>query len=387
MFSNLLRAGNSPPRRVRSDAALSPSDVEFPNVASRGAISISLLLILFLATNGPNLLAQSEPSHASVLFPFYHQYLAAAEAHDADKLQALWSDQDTKQQLETLKELKDEKQQKAMYDLLVRTQPESPEIVNEKIVGDRGLLAIQGYGRGDVLELKVDPSQVPKGYRLANNKPIRKRQYELLLFKRIGGEWKIYRMKSFSYEDPRPVLEPIDSSHEQKYTGVQFHCKFSQENSIPGDKQSQWMNESIHWSCFAKLRRKASLCDRIGSLVPPEQKTFFAENTEMQQTQCKLGVVDLIGDPKICESIKNSKMMPNAQELCFEKIEDYNFIPGFNIYSLDSDGDGLSDLQEIRFFNTSANNPDTDGDGKTDFEEVEAMTNPLGAGKLGDHLK
>jgi len=80
-------------------------------------------------------------------------------------------------------------------------------------------------------------------------------------------------------------------------------------------------------------------------------------------------------------------MMPNAQELCFEKIEDYNFIPGFNIYSLDSDGDGLSDLQEIRFFNTSANNPDTDGDGKTDFEEVEAMTNPLGAGKLGDHLK
>ena len=24
---------------------------------------------------------------------------------------------------------------------------------------------------------------------------------------------------------------------------------------------------------------------------------------------------------------------------------------------------------------------------KTDFDEVEAMTNPLGAGKLGDHLK
>jgi len=46
------------------------------------------------------------------------------------------------------------------------------------------------------------------------------------------------------------------------------------------------------------------------------------------------------------------------------KIEDYDFLPGLNIYSLDSDGDG-----------------------KSDFEEVEAMANPLGAGRLGDHLK
>jgi len=361
--------------------------MQFPNLTNRLGPSIVLPLILLLATTGQNLLAQSGPSRASVLFPFYQQYLTAAVAHDADKLQVLSSDEGTRQQLEKLKELKDEKQQKVMFDLVVRTQPESPEIVNEKIVGDRGLLAIQGYSRGDVLEFKVDSSQVPKGYRIANNKTIRKREYELILFKRVSEEWKIYRMKSFSYEDPRPALEPIDSSHEQKYVGVQFHCNFSQENIVPGDKQTQWMNESTHWSCFAKLRRRAGLCDRIGSLVPAEQRTFFAGNTQMQQTQCKLDVVDLIGDPKICESIKNSKMMPDAQEQCFKKIEDYDFIPGLNLYSLDSDGDGLSDLQEIRFFNTSANNPDTDGDGKTDFEEVEAMTNPLGAGKLGDHLK
>jgi hypothetical protein len=346
-----------------------------------------LTVILFLVATGLSLPAQSESSRASVLFPVYRQYLIAAEAHDLDKLQALSSDQESKQQLEKLRELKDGKQQKAMFDLMAGTQPQSPEIVNEKIVGDRGLFAIQGYSRGDGLEISVDPSQVPKGYRIAHHKPIRKRQYELVLFKRISGEWKIYRMKSFTYEDPRPVLEAIDSSHEQKYQGVQFHCDFSQENIAPGDKQSQRMNESTHWSCFAKLRRKASLCDRIGGLVPPEQKAFFAENTQMQQTQCKLDVVDLIGDPKICQSIKNSKMMPNAQEQCFKKIEDYDFIPGLNLYSLDSDGDGLSDLQEIQFFNTSANNRDTDGDGKTDSEEVEAMTNPLGTGKLGDHLK
>jgi Bacterial TSP3 repeat len=334
-----------------------------------------------------SLTAQSKPSDESVLFSVYRQYLVAIEAHDVDKLRALSADPTARQQLAKLKEIKDEKQQSALVDLLDKAQPEAAEVVNEKMVGDRGLLAIQGYSRGDILEMKVDPSQVPKGFRLANNKPINQRQYELLLFKRIDGEWKIYRIKSFTYRDPRPLFEPIDSSGEQKYVGVQFHCNFSRENPGPGDKPLPAMNENAHWSCFAQLRRKASLCDRIGSLIPQEQKAVFADNTAMQQTQCKLDVVDLIGDPKICGSIKDSKMMPNAKQQCFEKIEDYDFIPGFNIYALDSDGDGLSDLEEIQFFNTSANNPDIDGDGKTDFEEVEAMTNPLGAGKLGDHLK
>ena len=367
--------------------SLPPKAPPHTSAKSGARQTIFLLLILFLVATGASLPAQPAPSQASILFPFYRQYVIATEAHDLDKLQALSSDQGSKQQLGELKELTNDEQRKEMFDLMVAALPESPEIVNEKIVGDRGLLAIQGYSREDVLKFDVDPSQVPKGYRIAHNKPVRKRQYELVLFKRISGEWKIYRMKGFTYKDPRPPFEAIDSSHERKYPGVQFHCDFSQESMVPGDKQSQWMNENTHWSCFAKLRRNASLCDRIGSLIPPGQKVFFAENIQMQQAQCKLDLVDLIGDPKICESIKNNKMMPDAQEQCFEKIEDYDFIPGINIYSLDSDGDGLSDLQEIQFFNTSANDSDTDGDGKTDFEEVEAMTNPLGPGKLGDHLK
>jgi hypothetical protein len=345
------------------------------------------LLPLVLVATLPNPMAQSPPLRESVLFSVYRQYLLAIEAHDFDKLEALSADQTGSQQLAKLKEVKDEKQQGALLDLLGKAQPESAEMVNEKMVGDRGLLAIQGYSRGDLFAMKLDPSRVPKGFRLADNKPIKKRQYELVRSKRIGGEWKIYRIKSFTYKDPRPLLEPVDGWREQKYLGVQFHCDCSQENVVPGDKAFQWMNENSHGSCFAQLRRNASLCDRIGSLIPAQQKAFFADNTQMQQTECKLDVVGLIGDPRICESIKNSKLLPNAHEQCLEKIEDYDFIPGFNIYALDSDGDGLSDLEEIEFFNTCANHPDTDGDGKTDFEEVEAMTNPLGTGRLGDHLK
>jgi hypothetical protein len=85
-----------------------------------------LASILVLSASGPGLLAQAEPPHASILFSIYQQYLVAAETHDLDRLEALSSDQDSQKQLEKLKEL-DEKQQKAMFELIARTQPESQE--------------------------------------------------------------------------------------------------------------------------------------------------------------------------------------------------------------------------------------------------------------------
>lgn len=47
----------------------------------------------------------------------------------------------------------------------------------------------------------------------------------------------------------------------------------------------------------------------------------------------------------------------------------------------DSDNDGLSDEEEIKY-GTDINNPDTDGDGYLDGEEVRNGYNPKGAGKL-----
>ena len=45
---------------------------------------------------------------------------------------------------------------------------------------------------------------------------------------------------------------------------------------------------------------------------------------------------------------------------------------------LDSDGDGLTDWEEINMYGTDPNNKDTDGDGLSDFEEVKVYrTNPL----------
>ncbi|HEY3875732.1 MAG TPA: binary toxin-like calcium binding domain-containing protein, partial [Candidatus Kapabacteria bacterium] len=68
--------------------------------------------------------------------------------------------------------------------------------------------------------------------------------------------------------------------------------------------------------------------------------------------------------------------------------------PGFYEYGdavldqlADSDGDGLTDLEEILIYHTDPNNPDTDGDGLTDGEEVRIYgTNPLNRDTDGDGL-
>lgn len=58
-----------------------------------------------------------------------------------------------------------------------------------------------------------------------------------------------------------------------------------------------------------------------------------------------------------------------------------------NIYhtdpnKVDTDGDGLTDYEEVKIYHTDPNNPDTDGDGYKDGAEVKAGYNPAGPGRL-----
>ncbi|WP_368386216.1 calcium-binding protein, partial [Streptococcus anginosus] len=46
-----------------------------------------------------------------------------------------------------------------------------------------------------------------------------------------------------------------------------------------------------------------------------------------------------------------------------------------NMYTKDSDNDGLTDAQELAL-GTNPLSPDTDGDGQTDLEEVQQGLNP-----------
>lgn len=55
--------------------------------------------------------------------------------------------------------------------------------------------------------------------------------------------------------------------------------------------------------------------------------------------------------------------------------------------AVDTDGDGLTDTDEINRYHTNPNNPDTDGDGLTDGQEVRYLgTDPLKADSDGDRI-
>ena len=63
------------------------------------------------------------------------------------------------------------------------------------------------------------------------------------------------------------------------------------------------------------------------------------------------------------------------------------YLAGTNPQSTDTDGDGLSDADELRIYHTDPRLLDTDGDGLSDFAEIKTWhTNPLQADTDGDTL-
>ena len=84
------------------------------------------------------------------------------------------------------------------------------------------------------------------------------------------------------------------------------------------------------------------------------------------------------------EDIFNDELLDEAQtEDNLEPVEDVS--PEDVLKNIDSDGDGLSDYEEIYIYKTDPYNQDSDGDGLSDYEEVMIFgTDPLSADTDGD---
>ncbi|MEI6835385.1 MAG: hypothetical protein WCK59_00995 [Candidatus Falkowbacteria bacterium] len=74
----------------------------------------------------------------------------------------------------------------------------------------------------------------------------------------------------------------------------------------------------------------------------------------------------------------NSPFRPTDSEIALgEKVAQDKIKADNALKTLDSDGDGLSDYDEINIYKTSPYLEDTDGDGISDFQEVKNGTDPL----------
>lgn len=65
------------------------------------------------------------------------------------------------------------------------------------------------------------------------------------------------------------------------------------------------------------------------------------------------------------------------KENCNKIIDQISGNISINNDNIDSDGDGLTDKEELEIYGTDPNNPDTDGDGYLDGEEVKSGHDPL----------
>lgn len=85
-------------------------------------------------------------------------------------------------------------------------------------------------------------------------------------------------------------------------------------------------------------------------------------------------------DPALCYSIEAEETL----ELCLEVVEALvpSTVASEPDITTDTDGDGLSDYEEVNTWKTDPSLSDTDGDGYDDATEVKGGYNPLGEGRL-----
>lgn len=191
------------------------------------------------------------------------------------------------------------------------------------------------------------------------------RSYGTIFFVKEEGGWKINRQSFVEYKDPTPLVVEDPANPITFFWYAQFHANHTSSPAVCAT-ESIWGAQC--YRSWAILNRDAKLCGQISPAA-------FGGS---ERANCYDDLASLTGEPALCAQTSSA-------DTCRKSVSDSAYLANTNIYTIDSDQDGLTDLQES-YFNTSMAKADSDGDGTDDGTEVKHDTNPLGEGKLGDHL-
>jgi len=191
------------------------------------------------------------------------------------------------------------------------------------------------------------------------------RNYGTIFFVKEDGSWKIDKQYFVDYNDPTPLVFEDPDQPISFFWLPQFHASHTSSPSAC-DSETTWGSQC--YRSWAILNLDPNLCSKI-----PESSFGGTE-----RSNCFGDLAFLTGNPDLCANT-------NSLGDCKNRVSYSSFFEKTNFYTIDSDKDGLTDFQES-YFNTDLTKADTDGDGVNDAIEVKTDTNPLGEGRLGDHL-
>lgn len=138
------------------------------------------------------------------------------------------------------------------------------------------------------------------------------------------------------------------------------------------------------WYAYARFFNQQTapenlpITNQTEGVVLPEQPVVTEESSTPTTTPALEGVVsstETTINPATVDT--DGDGLPDVQEQAL----------GTDPNNPDTDGDGLTDREEVVVYKTNPLNRDTDGDGYPDGEEVKNGYNPLGPGKLLDLQK
>ena len=128
---------------------------------------------------------------------------------------------------------------------------------------------------------------------------------------------------------------------------------------------------NFHTFFLSSLFRDAS-----GEYIPGyESERQYAENTLFGMAQAGNGTFRDFASAAAIDFINFTDMrLANAYKVKFIVAYNYNVRPGIDTLFLDSDGDGLSDIEEDIDHGTDSQNRDTDNDGLSDYFEIQTQS-------------
>jgi hypothetical protein len=106
-----------------------------------------------------------------------------------------------------------------------------------------------------------------------------------------------------------------------------------------------------------------------------ETERQYAENTLLGMASAGNGTFRDFASAEAIDFINFTDMsLTNAYKIKFIVAYNYNVLPGTDVLHLDSDGDGLTDEEEITRHGTDPQVRDTDDDGLSDYFEIQTQT-------------